>query len=273
MSDPNGRVTALVLAGQRDGRVDPLAEAAGVAHKALVPLAGRPMILHVIDALVAAPEIGTIIVSVNAGAALEKLPAIAALASAGRLQITPSRENLVDSVVDALGTASFPVFVTTADNVLLTPSAISEFRTGVRRKTAEIGVAFARRADVLAAHPDGQRRFYRFADESYSNCNSYWLADKSALRPVEVFRSGGQFAKHPLRIVGAFGLLNLIRFRLGIGTLDGLFTRLSRRFRLSMRAIILSDGAIAIDVDNPRTLGVAEEILARRPQSLAAAAE
>lgn len=266
------KATALVLAGQRDGKVDPIAASAGVDHKALVPVAGRPMIAHVIDTLAGSPDIGTIIVSINESAALERQPALAGLIAQGRLRIEPARANLVDSVVAALQDAQFPVLITTADNVLLTPAGIAELRHGVRRAKAGIGVAFARRVDVLAAHPEGQRRFYRFAEDAYSNCNSYWLANEAALRAAEVFRTGGQFAKHPLRIVGAFGFLNLIRFRFGIGTLEALFARLSRRFQITMAPVVLSDGATAIDVDNARTLAVVEDILAWR-ETLAIAAE
>ena len=39
----------LILAGRRPGAVDALAEAHGVADKCLVPVAGRPMIAHVLE--------------------------------------------------------------------------------------------------------------------------------------------------------------------------------------------------------------------------------
>ena len=42
--------TALVLAGSRGGS-DPVADYAGVAHKALIPIEGEAMILRVIAAL------------------------------------------------------------------------------------------------------------------------------------------------------------------------------------------------------------------------------
>ena len=117
---------------------------------------------------------------------------------------------------------------------------------------------------MLGAHRDGQRRFYRFSDIAVSNCNLYLIADRQALEAVEIFRSGGQFAKHSGRIVKAFGLANLIRFRLGIGTLSGAFRRFSRRFGFAIEAIIMEDGALAIDVDNERTHAVAETLLTRR---------
>ena len=118
---------------------------------------------------------------------------------------------------------------------------------------------------MLAAHPEGQRKFYRFKGGEYSNCNMYWLGNARALATAEVFRTGGQFAKYPKRILGAFGWFNLLLFRLGLLSLDGAFARFSRRFRLDIRPVVIADGKVAIDVDNPRTKTVAEEILARQP--------
>ncbi len=257
-------VTALVLAGRREGAVDPLAREHGVSDKCLVPLAGKALILHVLAALERAPLIAKIIVSVNEPSALRAIAKIAALENQGKLQLVAAHSNLADSVIAAARNARFPMLVTTADNVLLTPDAIATMALQARVAHADAAVAFARKNDILNAHPYGQRRFYTFADDGYSNCNCYWIANTDALRAVEVFRSGGRFAKHPLRIVSAFGLLNLIRFRLGIGTLADAFARVSHRFGITIRPIIVTDGALAIDVDNERTYQIAARIIRRR---------
>jgi GTP:adenosylcobinamide-phosphate guanylyltransferase len=264
MTSVAGSTSAVVMAGRREGVVDPLAADAGLDDKCIVPVAGRPMIGHVLAALAATPAIGRIVVSLNDPSLLDGVPEARALRAEGRLLVTAARANLVDSLLAAIDEASFPVLVTTADNVLLTPASCRELLDEAAAANADVGVAFARRASVLAAHPEGQRRFYRFADESYSNCNAYWIGNPDAMKVAETFRSGGQFAKHPLRIVRAFGLLNLLRFRFGLGTLDQAFRRFSRRFGMAIRPIILEDGAAAIDVDNERTLRVAEAILAAR---------
>lgn len=262
-------VSAIVMAGRREALVDPLAAAAGLDDKCLVPVNGRPMISHVLAALADAPEIGRIIVSINEPGVLDELVDVQQLIAAGRLVTVTARANLVDSLLAAVDEAEFPVLVTTADNVLLTPAAIAAVAKEAVTRGADVAVAFSRRSSVLSAHPDGQRRFYRFSDDSYSACNTYWIGARSALEVVEVFRSGGQFAKHPLRIARALGFLNLIRFRFGIGTIEDGFRRFSRRFRLTIRPVILGDGAVAIDVDNARTLGVAQQILAARERRLA----
>lgn len=266
-----GTTTALVLAGKRDGSTDPLALEAGVTHKCLVPVAGQPMLVHVIDALAASNRIGEIRVAIEEPKVLEGLSQLRGLIATGRLVPVAAQPNLVDSVLAAADGASFPLLITTADNVLLTPPAVAEMLDGCKAQGADAAVAFTRRDSVLAAHPEGQRKFYRFSEDSYSNCNSYWMKDRAALAAAETFRSGGQFVKHPMRIIGAFGLLNLIRFRFGIGTLAATFDRFSRRFRMTIAPVILSDGAVAIDVDNSRSRGVATELLEQRSVMLQAA--
>lgn len=268
-----GGLTVLVLAGQRSGIVDPLAAEAGVRFKALAPVSGRPMIAHVLDAAAACPAVREIVVSINEPEALSAVPEAANLAAEGRLRAVPARGNLADSVVSALEGARFPALITTADNVLLCPAAIAEFDAAARG--ADVAVALARREDVLDAHPDGQRKFYRCGDGAFSNCNAYWISRREALAPAELFRTGGQFVKYPLRAVGVLGLAGvvaIVRFRFGLGTLAGAFRALSRRFRMEIRPVVLKDGAVAIDVDHARSRGVAEQVLAARGARRLAAA-
>ncbi len=259
-------MNALVLAGRREGRIDPLAEAYGLTDKCRVPLDGKPLIVHVLDALTASPLVGVITVSVNDPDSLSDLDCIQTLHAAQRLQIVRSSASLFDSIVKGARHAGFPLLVTTADNVFLSPAAIVETQTQAQAAGADAAVAFARKANILAVHPDGQRRFYGFADDAYSNCNTYWLASPAALTAANSFRGGGQFAKHPMRIIQAFGITNLIRFRFGIGTLDAAFRRFSKKLGMTIHPVVLDDGAVAIDVDNSRTHAIAEDI--RRTRSL-----
>jgi GTP:adenosylcobinamide-phosphate guanylyltransferase len=250
----------IILAAQRGGRRDPLAAEAGVSHKCLVPIGGRPLLAHVLAALAEVEGIARVQISVAPGA--EALLAPIAAASGLPVRFTASADNLADSVYAAAAGAEQPLVITTADNVLLTAAAVRE--VAARLASGDDGVvALARREDVLAAHPQGQRRFYRFRDGAYSNCNLYGLS-RRGLALAETFREGGQFAKHPMRIARAFGFLNLLLLRYGLVTLERGMKRLGRRFGLRISALVLADGAHAIDVDNRRTYEIAAGLLDRR---------
>jgi GTP:adenosylcobinamide-phosphate guanylyltransferase len=253
----------LILAGRRAGVGDPLAVAHGVADKCLVPVAGRPMIAHVLDSA-AASGAGQIFVSTHHLSLLADLddPVVKLLGK--RLIVVPATDNLADSVLAVAGVARFPLLITTADNCLLTPETIAEIGAEAARLDVEAGVALARREDVLAVHPEGQRRFYEFSDVAVSNCNAYWIGHPGALKATEAFRGGGQFVKKPLRVMQAFGLINLLRFRFGLGPIHHIFARISRHLNVEVAPLLISNGATAIDVDNERSLRVTEALMARR---------
>ena len=90
------------------------------------------------------------------------------------------------------------------------------------------------------------------------------MGSEKALGAAEIMRGGGQFVKFPARIIKAFGLMSLIRFKLGTGSKEKLFEQISGRFGVKLVPIELSDGHYAIDVDNQRTYDVTERILKRR---------
>lgn len=263
---PTPRITALVMAGKRSGALDPLAANAGVSQKAMAPVAGRPMIERVIEAVAACERVGAIRVVAHETDEIAALPLVTALIAQGRLTFRPGAFNIVDSVFAGAEGADFPVLVTTADNCLVTPEGYAEFADKAMAEGAEAAAAFARREDVQAADFEGQKRFYEFDDGGYSNCNMFWIASPGALKAAEIFRGGGQFVKFPARIAKAFGVINLIRFRFGIGSRRKLFESVSRRFGFKVTIIVMSRGEYAIDVDNQRTLEVTERLLAKRAE-------
>lgn len=250
----------IVLAAQRPGAADPLAERFGVTHKFLVPIGGRPLIVHVVEVLQRHERVGEIVVSVEP----EAFGAVAALFPAGAargslVHCSPTHGNIADSVIAAAAGHEGPLLVTTADNVLLTRESIDAVLHAL--KCSDAVIAMTTREAVLAAHPSGQRRFYEFRCGAYSNCNLYGMASGDALSAAEAFRSGGRFAKNAARIVRAFGLINLILLRLRLVTLRTGLARVSRRLGVRIAPVVLADGTQAIDVDNDRTYAVADALL------------
>lgn len=263
--------TAIVLAAQRAGRLDPLAARAGVSHKCLVPIGGAPLIAHVLATLAATPGIVAIRVVIEREAFDLLGPVVRAVAGT-QVELVAAADNLADSVGAGAKGAAVPLLITTADNVLLSTGAIAEMLDCLANG-AEGAVALATRDAVLAAHPEGQRRFYEFRDNAYSNCNLYALSGPQALSAAEAFRGGGQFAKSARRIIAAFGLLNLLMLRFRLFSVDTAMKRLSRRFGIRLRAVILADGAHAIDVDNERTYAIVDQLLPGRARPELVAAE
>lgn len=258
------KVTALIMAGKRSGVLDPLAARANVAQKCVAPVAGVPMIEHVVRAVAACGKIGDIRIVAHDHDEIAELPSVKPLMETGRLTFHEGKFNIVDSVFSGAENADFPMLITTADNCLVTAEGYAEFIGKALEAEAGAAAAFARKQDVRAADPVGQKKFYEFTDGGYSNCNTYWMGSAQALSAAEIMRQGGQFAKFPARIAKAFGVFNLIRFYMGWGTKESIFAQVSKRFGFKMVPIVMSNGEFAIDVDNVRTFDVTERLLAKR---------
>lgn len=257
--------TVIVLAAQRTGVVNPLAARAGVSHKCLVPIAGKVLIVHVMDVLAQCPEVTRVRVMVEPDGQAALDPILAPYRDKGlAVDLVSSSENIVESVILGSEGQQAPFVVTTADNVLLTREAF--MATLEALSTHDAAMNLAPREAVLAVHPQAQRGFYEFADDGYANCNLYGVAGPHALRAAEAFREGGQFMKNPKRLINAFGLFNILLFRFKLLGIEAAAKRISKRFGVKIAAIVQTDGSQAVDVDNERTYDIAAMVLEKRAQ-------
>lgn len=256
-------VKIIVLAAQRTGVVNPLAKHAGVSHKCLVPICGRPLIAHVMEVLTTLEAVEDIRIVLEPDGHPEVDAVLAPFRARGiPVSLVDSDANIVESVIAASGEDQGPFMITTADNVLLTHDGLNRVREKLREVEAVIGVTTRER--VWAVHRQGQRGFYDLKEAGYANCNLYGLANRNALKAAEIFREGGQFQANKSRLVRAFGLFNIILMRLRMVTLEQGLRRTGKRFGVSMAPVVFEDGALAIDVDNARTYAIAEWILGGR---------
>src|SRR5688500_8684993 len=101
---PEAPVTIILLAGQRAGVANPLAERAGVSHKCLVPIRGKPLIAHVLDTLTALPSTRVIRISLEPEAHDQVGKLLAAYADCGTpIELRASSAHIVQSAFDAAG--------------------------------------------------------------------------------------------------------------------------------------------------------------------------
>ncbi len=253
----------IILAAQRAGVGNPLAERAGVSHKCLAPICGRPLIEWVLDTITSRNNLSEIRISIEPEAQTEVGTLLGRYADCGTpIAFVDSHPGLVDSVTAAAKDDEGPFIITTADNVLLSEDGFEQVRATMAR--ADATLALARAEDVRAAHLEGQRNFYQFRDGGYANCNIYGLANRKAFAAAEAFREGGQFQKNRDRMIRAFGQFNIALMGLKLVSAPGAIRRVGKRFGIIMEATFFADGGLAIDVDNERTYAVCEELLPKR---------
>jgi len=244
---------ALVLAGAR-GPDDAVARAAGVAHKAFAPVAGQPMIAHVLDALGAVPEVSTIAVSIAPDA-----PALPE--GVTRLDAGPGPAASTLAAFDRLGP---PLLVATADHPLLTPAMVAEVLDAARGTDAVAAVS--PRAAVERTRPGARRTYIRLADGAVSGANLFALATPRARGAVELWQRLEADRKRPWRMARRIGARALLAYLAGRLDSTGAACALGRAAGCSAALAILDHDDAAHDVDRPEDIAFAEARLAARRQ-------
>jgi len=251
-------IDALILAGSR-GPQDPVAAMGGVPHKALLPIAGKPMLAYVLEAVRNVPEVARIFICIDEATDLS------AVAGATAFQRIPPASSPAASMAAALQTidGQRPLLVTTADHPLLTTAIIRHFLDHAA-KDADLSVGLAEAATVTAAFPEGKRTFYRLAGKGFSGCNLFLARRPGAGRVAEYWRRMETHRKKPLRLVREIGLGALLRYALGLLTLDGAFAHVSRLTGATIKPVLLPFAEAATDVDKPADFVLVEGLLKKR---------
>ncbi|MDF2094648.1 nucleotidyltransferase family protein [Aquibaculum arenosum] len=262
---PPGTVTALVLAGQR-GPDDPVARHSGQRWKALAPVAGRPMVERVLDALLAARSIDKIAVAAPTPDLLSEIEGLRPALESGRIVMLPTGAGPAGSVAAGWKQLGYPcpTLVTTADHALLTPALIDAFCARSLAQESDIDAALVPASAIRAAFPESRRTFLRFREESYSGANLFALKRPAAADAIAFWQSVEQDRKRPWRIARRVGPGTLLAYLLRRLTLEHAMGRLSRVAGAQARTVILPEAWAAVDVDKPEDLALAERILASR---------
>ncbi|OWQ97899.1 nucleotidyltransferase family protein [Sphingopyxis witflariensis] len=255
-------IPALVLAGSRPGP-DPLLDGSGVSTKALLPIAGDAMLVHVVGALAASPLVGTITILAQNSARLAAEPALANLP--GDIIFQDSGQGISSSLAAALPPGDDPVLVTTADHVLLTPSMIAEFLTGAA--DSDVAVAMVEREVLLARYPQSQRTWLKFRGGWWSGANMFRLNGRRALPLLDFWGRIERDRKKGLKIIAAFGPWLLLGALLRLFTIQQGIARAGLRFGLKAKVVPMSEGEACIDADKPVDIILIEQIFAARRAS------
>lgn len=244
-------VQTLVLAGQRAGVTDSLCEAFGVEYKVQTPIAGKPMLTWVEEALVAV--------------GLQKPYLISGFPEAGPdWNDAGSGAGPADSALIALEHADMPCLMTTGDHPLLTAEMITSFISKSQDTQADFCVGFANEPTIKAEYPDTKRTYLRFSDVAVSGCNLFYIANKNGLKALEFWKEAQHLRKNPLKLARKIGLGLGVRYATGKLSIEGAFEEASRKIGITAEPVFLPFAEAAIDVDKPSDHVLVEKILKAR---------
>lgn len=252
----------ILLAGDR-GPDDPLARAAGVAGKTLVPIAGIAMLTRVLRALGRWPQLGRVLVVAPDSPGYRAAVAAAGLDERQCLHLVPeaSPSLSVGKALAAAGDAR-PLLITTADHVLLDPAWLDSLLAAADRADLLVGLVNYDR--VMQRFPNSRRTRYRFSDASICGSNLFLLSSAAADRVVERWREVEKERKRPWKIISMLGWVNLGLYLAGRLSLSSAFKALSAGMGVKIRPVMIDDPLAAVDVDSAADLALVEQALDAR---------
>ncbi|GAA5513713.1 phosphoenolpyruvate guanylyltransferase [Deinococcus carri] len=253
MTQPRaGQWSAVVLGGGDPG--DPFAAAHGVPVKALIPVGGEPMALHVLRALRASGRVSRV---AYVG---PTLPAMDPLIDERVTDHGTLLSNL-EAGVEALAASGLPggerVLVVTADIPLVTPGHLAEVLDAAPPEAALV-YPVVRREDCERAFPGVKRTYARLREGTFTGGNVFLLDPRLIGQFLPRLREVLAARKAPLKLAGLIGpgiLLRLVTRRLTVAELEA---RVSAILGVPARALITPHAAIGTDVDKDADLRLAE---------------
>ena len=252
------KYTAIVLAGSRPGR-DPFAVQFGVDIKALIAVAGEPMVRLPVRALLASSKVERILVLSQAP---ERIAAV--IPKDPRVEFRQSTATIAQTMLAICRDPKtrWPLLVTTADHALLDTDIVDEFCSGAQG--ADLAVGVVERGTLMRRFPDAERTWLKFRGGAYTGSNLFVLASPKVSPAIELWRAVEQDRKKGWRIIALVGPVMLAGTILRLLSIDNVLALLGRKLGLSIRAVRLSNPVAGVDVDKPTDHTLAEDILAGR---------
>ena len=254
-------LVAVVTAGWSPKQDDPLAEYTRGKSKALIPIAGRPMVAHVVNALAGSRYVQHIVV--------------VALDPAAEVRFSMPVEYVPDAG-DILGNAEagiqyaqthYPdldaVLLSSSDVPTITPSMVDMFIEECFRTDHDLYYSIVERGVMEARFPESRRSYVHLRDGDFAGGDLILIRPSMTLSQRDLWQNLAGARKNPLRQASMFGLWPLFKLvirRLSIAEAE---RRAGKMLNLRGRAIPFPYAEVGMDVDKPFQLEIARAELER----------
>lgn len=252
----------VVLAGGRPEPDDPLWSESRGRRKALIDLAGRPMITWVLEALAASAHLDRLIV-VGLDGPVE---------APGRVEFVGDAGSLVGNLYAGISRArpDSPAAYCWSDIPLITAPMVDRFIEGTADPGLDVNAGLVPKTVLQQRYPGTDDLWLRLAEGRFIAADFGLFHPRHAARLRPHLERLAPQRKHAFRQALYVGLPLLISFALGRLSMPGLERRLERRFDLRCHVRIADDPELGLDVDGPGNLAVCRRALAARgPQQAA----
>jgi len=259
-------VAAIVTAGRSSGEDDPLAAYIQSGSKALIPIAGKPMVVYVVDALAGSRYIRHIVVvaldpaaGVKFSVPVEYVPdagGILANAEAGMQYVLAHYPD-----VDAL-------LLSSCDVPTITPSIVDAFIEECLRTDHDLYYSVVERPVMETRFPGSRRSYIHLTDGDFAGGDVMLMRPSLTLSNRDLWQDLANARKNALqqaRLVGLWTFLRLVTHRLSLADAE---RRVQKALRICGRAVPFPYAEVGMDVDKPFQLEIVRADLEARTASV-----
>ena len=279
MIDKSSRFQSIILAGERPGG-SPISHAFNVPASVMVPVAGKPSVVRVMQAIEDSGQAGGGIIcgpATEVVAGSEELQSI--LKRPGFDWLAPA-EGPAASALSALEKLNhFPALLTAGDHALLSGEIVDDFCAAAISTATPEGLEPASSTDpdgapgydliigfvpyglVKAAWPASRRTLLKFSNGHFCGSNLFAIMTPDGSKALEFWRQAEADRKHPWRIARRFGVIALLLYLLRRLSLKQALVGLSDAAGCRIGYVILKHARAAVDVDSIEDQKLAERIL------------
>ncbi len=251
------KVDAVILAGGSGEVIDPT-----VRIKGLVPVAGKPMVEWVVEALRASETVEGIAVVVPTAQGLGDW-----VDKADKIVVSDQR--FADNIF--AGVDSFrndrPKLIATGDIPALTPEAVDDFVTRSIESGAQFSYPLVREADMIAQFPGSKRTFVRIVDGNVTGGNVTLIDPELVERNRDIGQRLFETRKSPVAMARVIGFRFIVRLLAGRLRPADVERKMAELLGGNCVAIFTPHASIGADVDKPIDVVVAERVLYEREKS------
>ena len=252
---------AIVTAGGVPAPDDPLYEYSQGKSKALIDVAGKPMVQWILDALSGATKVENVVIigiDESSGVTCQK-----------PTRFVPSRGNMVDNIragteeIVKINPETKYVLVVSSDIPGITPEIIDWTVNSCMQTQDDIYYSVVTREVMEKRFPGSKRTYTKLKGIHLSGGDMNVVSRDTVMSKQGLWDRMEAARKNPLKqaaLVG-FDTLFLVLFRLV--DLDGAVKNASKRLKLKLRAVVSPYAEVAMDVDKPHQLEILREDLSK----------
>ena len=265
MIDQLTNFRSIILAGERPGG-SPISHAFNVAASVMVPVAGKPALSRVMEAIEDSQQVGSGIIcgpSADVVDGSEELQLV--LQTPGFEWLAPSNGPAASALSALENLDHYPALLTAGDHALLTGEIVDSFCTQALSSSpdSDLVIGFVPYALVKEKWPESKRTLLKFSNGNFCGSNLFAIMTPDGRKALDFWRQAEADRKHPWRIARRFGYIALILYLLRRLSLEQALGGLSKAAACRIGHVKVGFARAAVDVDSIEDQKLAEQILTR----------